>query len=181
MKHARAKQTGWSVLGALAVVVCTTAGALFAHALMLCFDQSAAPSPPWGLLTVFLLPVGFAVTVYTELTKLLELKALSETERRRVALTIHAKQRQVLIAICFFVLSALLIAMGLFASSSSWALLHVVIVVTGGVLGISVASVPLLMGQLREVNHFKARVTARALRRKQVKAKLEKLTPKGAA
>lgn len=175
MKHT---QKGWTALGSLAVVVCTAIGALSAHALLLMFDAAFVPAVPWALITLFLLPIGVTMSVYTELGKVCEVKALSDSERRRISTTVKMKQRQTLLAALFFMIGGIMAGFGLFAASGNPALLHPVIVAIGGIMGISAAAVPLLVLQLREAQNFRTAVVVRSNRKKQIAATLARLTTK---
>lgn len=177
--HPVHEEGGWSLLVLLGLIVCAGAGGLFAHAILLCSTPGLTPIIPWAMLSVFFLPVGYAVTAYTDLSKLLEVKGLTSSEVRRLKTTIGIKQTQIMIAICFMLVTAGAIALGLLAASSNPLAYHPVIVAAGALLAVTLAIVPLLMLQIREVNNFKTRVTARSNRRKQLASKLEKLSPKG--
>ncbi|BGE57104.1 TPA: hypothetical protein L5Y18_006275 [Pseudomonas aeruginosa] len=171
-------QSGWTGVGVLAVVLSAAMGALLAHYIVSSFDRTTAPVVQWGLLTVFLLPMGFALQLWSNLNSLRETKGLSGSERRRVRETVSEKIRQVQIALSFYMLSAMLIAFGLWFSPSSWKVYHVVTVFTGLSLGISIASFFLMLYEWREVSNFKSRVFERSARNKQLNKKLGALSSK---
>lgn len=172
------KQRGWTGLGTLAVIVSAAIGALAAHYIVSSFDQSTPPVVQWGLLTVFLLPMGFAIQLWVILNGLRETKGLSGSERRRIHITVMEKIRQVQIAISFYVFSAVIIAFGLLLSPASWPAYHAVTVFTGLSLGISTASIFLILHEWREVSSFKSKVFERGVRNKQISKKLDDLKPK---
>ncbi|WP_275628800.1 hypothetical protein [Pseudomonas sp. 273] len=172
------RQQGWSGLGAMAVILSAAIGALAAHYIVSSFDQNTPPVVQWGLLTVFLLPMGFAIQLWTSLNGIRETKGLSGNERRRIRVTIDGKIRQVQIAICFYVLSAMVIAFGLLLSPRSWPIYHIVTVFTGMSLGISTASIFLILHEWREISSFKSKVFERSVRKKQLEKKLESLNHK---
>lgn len=172
------KQDGWTGIGALAVVLSAAMGALLAHYIVSSFDRATAPVVQWGLLTVFLIPMGFAVQLWTNLNGIRETKGLSGTERRRIRVTVTEKVRQVQIALSFYMASAIIIAFGLWFSPASWTVYHAVTVYTGLSLGISIASFFLMLHEWREVSNFKGRVFERSAHRKQLAKKLDALDPK---
>lgn len=172
------RQGGWTGIGALAVVLSAAIGALLAHYIVSSFDQTTAPVVQWGLLTVFLLPMGFAIQLWVNLNSIRETKGLSGNERRRIRQTVSEKIRQVQIALSFYMLSAMLIALGLWFSPASWQVYHVVTVFTGLSLGISIASFFLMLHEWREISDFKAKIFERSSRKKQLDKKLTALNPK---
>lgn len=171
-------QGGWTGIGALAVVISAAMGALMAHYIVSSFDQTTAPVVQWGLLTVFLLPMGFAIQLWGNLNSIRETKGLSGSERRRIRETVAEKVRQVQIALSFYMLSAMLIAFGLWLSPTSWGVYHAVTVFTGLSLGISISSFFLMLHEWREISNFKSKVFERSARKKQLEKKLEALNPK---
>lgn len=170
-------QRGWTGIGVLAVVVAAAIGALTAHYIVSSFDQSTPPVVQWGLLTVFLLPMGFAIQLWVNLNGLRETKGLSGSERRRIKQTVIEKIRQVQIALCFYVCSAILISFGLLLSPANWQIYHLVTVFTGLSLGISTASIFLILHEWKEISAFKSTVFERASRNKQLLKKLDALKP----
>ncbi|MFI8735822.1 hypothetical protein ACIGKM_07890 [Ectopseudomonas toyotomiensis] len=172
------KQDGWTGIGVLAVVLSAAIGALLAHYIVSSFDRTTAPVVQWGLLTVFLLPMGFAIQLWSNLNGIRETKGLSGSERRRIRETVSEKVREVQIALSFYMVSAIVIAFGLWFSPASWKVYHAVTVYTGLSLGISIASFFLMLHEWREVSSFKGRVFERSARRKQLAKKLEALDPK---
>lgn len=172
------KQGGWTGLGVLAVVLAAAIGGLAAHYIVSSFDQSTPPVVQWGLLTVFLLPMGFAIQLWVSLNGLRETKGLSGSERRRIATTVSEKIRQVQIALCFYVFSAVVIAFGLLLSPTSWKVYHAVTVFTGLSLGISTSSIFLILHEWREISQFKSKVFERSSKNKQLAKKLDALKPK---
>lgn len=171
-------QGGWTGLGVLAVVLSAAMGALLAHYIVSSFDQTTPPVVQWGLLTVFLLPMGFAIQLWVNLNSIRETKGLSGSERRRIKVTVAEKVRQVQIALSFYMLSALAIAFGLWFSPASWTVYHAVTVFTGLSLGISVSSFFLILHEWREISNFKSTVFERSSRSKQLAKKLGSLGPK---
>ena len=172
------KKDGWTGIGVLAVVLSASIGALLAHYIVSSFDRTTAPVVQWGLLTVFLLPMGFAIQLWSNLNGIRETKGLSGSERRRISETVSEKVREVQIALSFYMVSAIVIAFGLWFSPASWKVYHAVTVYTGLSLGISIASFFLMLHEWREVSSFKGRVFERSARRKQLAKKLEALDPK---
>ncbi|VXC94596.1 conserved membrane hypothetical protein [Pseudomonas sp. 8Z] len=173
------KQGGWTGIGVLAVVLSAAMGALLAHYIVSSFDRTTAPVVQWGLLTVFLLPMGFAIQLWVNLNSIRETKGLSGSERRRIRVTVSEKTRQAQIALSFYMLSAIIIAFGLWFSPASWKIYHAVTVFTGLSLGISIASFFLMIHEWREISNFKSKVFERSIRNKQLAKKLEALNPKG--
>jgi MFS family permease len=173
------QQRGWTGVGALAVVLSAAIGALLAHYLVSSFDQSTPPVVQWGLLTVFLLPIGFATHLWVNLNSLRETKGLSGSERRRIRATVAEKVRQVQIALGFYMVSAVIIAFGLWFSPSSWKIYHLVTIFTGMSLGMSVSSFFLILQEWKEISNFKGKIHERSSRNKQLAKKLEALSPKG--
>lgn len=172
------KQYGWSGAGVLAVILSASIGALAAHYIVSSFDKSTPPVVQWGLLTIFLLPIGFAIQLWTNLNNLREINGLSGSERRRIRETVKGKIRQVQIAISFYVLSAIVISFGLLMSPSNWRVYHLVTVFTGFSLGVSTASIFLILHEWREVSNFKGLVFERSSKNKQLSKKLEALQAK---
>lgn len=171
-------QSGWTGIGALAVVLSAAMGALLAHYILSSFDQTTAPVVQWGLLTVFLLPMGFAIQLWVNLNGIRETKGLSGSERRRIRNTVAEKIRQVQIALSFYIVSAMVIALGLWFSPASWKVYHAVTVFTGLSLGISTSSFFLMIHEWREISNFKSTVFERSARNKQLTKKLDALNPK---
>lgn len=172
------KQQGWTGLGFLAVLVAAAMGALATHFFLLSADQSSPPTIQWGMLTVFLLPLGFATQLWWNLNSLREIKGITESERRRVKATVGAKRRQIQCAICFYVCSASLIAIGLFLSPGNWAVYKVVTTFTGVSFSVSICSFFLILSEIKEVSDFKSGVHERAIKTKSINKKLERLAPK---
>lgn len=172
------KQLGWTGMGVLAVLLSAAIGGLAAHYIVLSADKSAAPVVQWGLLTIFLLPIGFATQLWNLLGSLKETKGLSGSEKRRLTLTIAAKHRQLFIAIAFYAVSAVIIAFGLLKSPGNWFIYQLVTIFTGMSLGISTASIFLILHEWREVTAFKADIVSRANKKKSLNAKLKRLAGK---
>ncbi|MHC3749344.1 hypothetical protein ACYKDZ_10710 [Stutzerimonas stutzeri] len=172
------KQGGWTGTGVLAVVLSAAMGALLAHYIVASFDRTTAPVVQWGLLTVFLLPMGFAIQLWVNLNSIRETKGLSGSERRRIRETVSEKIRQVQIALTFYLVSAIIIAFGLWFSPASWKVYHAVTVYTGLSLGISISSFFLILHEWREISNFKSKVFERSARNKQLAKKLDALDPK---
>ncbi|UUC83842.1 hypothetical protein NPN27_01365 [Stutzerimonas stutzeri] len=166
-------QGGWTGIGVLAVVLSAAMGALLAHYIVSSFDRTTAPVVQWGLLTVFLLPMGFAIQLWVNLNSMRETKWLSGSER-----TVSEKIREVQIALSFYLVSAVIIAFGLWFSPASWKVYHAVTVYTGLSLGISISSFFLILHEWREISNFKSRVFERSARNKQLAKKLDALNPK---
>ena len=148
-------------------------GALLAHYIVSSFDRTTAPVVQWGLLTVFLLPMGFAIQLWVNLNSMRETKWLSGSER-----TVSEKIREVQIALSFYLVSPVIIAFGLWFSPASWKVYHAVTVYTGLSLGISISSFFLILHEWREISNFKSRVFERSARNKQLAKKLDALNPK---
>ncbi|AVX11485.1 hypothetical protein ACM7LV_10835 [Pseudomonas aeruginosa] len=166
-------QGGWTGIGVLAVVLSAAMGALLAHYIVSSFDRTTAPVVQWGLLTVFLLPMGFAIQLWVNLNSMRETKWLSGSER-----TVSEKIREVQIALSFYLVSPVIIAFGLWFSPASWKVYHAVTVYTGLSLGISISSFFLILHEWREISNFKSRVFERSARNKQLAKKLDALNPK---
>lgn len=75
-------------------------------------------------------------------------------------------------------LSAIVIAFGLWFSPASWKVYHAVTVFTGLSLGISASSFFLMIHEWREISNFKSTVFERSSRKKQLTKKLDSLGPK---
>lgn len=172
------KQFGWTGLGALAVIISAAIGALAAHYIVSSFDQKTPPIVQWGLLTVFLLPMGFSIQLWNGLNSLRETKGLTGSERRRIRTTASEKIRQIQISIGFYAIAAMLIAFGLLLSPTSWAIYHLVTVFTGLSIGISIASIFLLLHEWREISEFKNKVFERSAKNKALNKKLDALKAK---
>lgn len=166
-------QGGWTGIGVLAVVLSAAMGALLAHYIVSSFDRTTAPVVQWGLLTVFLLPMGFAIQLWVNLNSMRETKWLSGSER-----TVSEKIREVQIALSFYLVSPVIIAFGLWFSPASWKVYHAVTVYTGLSLGISISSFFLILHEWREISNFKSRVFERSARNKLLAKKLDALNPK---
>lgn len=171
-------QRGWSSLGALAVLVSAAMGGLATHFFLQSADQNTPPAIQWGLLTIFLLPLGFATQLWWNLNNLREIKGITESERRRIRETVKEKRRQIQIAICFYVCSAFAIAVGLFLSSGNWPIYSLVTIFTGITFAISICSFFLILNEIKHLSDFKSKVHERAIKTKSINKKLEKLSPK---
>lgn len=172
------KQEGWTGLGALAVLLSAAMGGLAMHFFLLSADQNSPPSIQWGILTVFLLPLGFATQLWWNLNSLRELKGVTESERRRLRETVSGKRRQIGIAICFYICSAFAIAIGLFLSTGNWLIYSIATIYTGVALAISICSFFLILNEIRELSDFKSKVHERAIKVKSINKKLEKMSAK---
>lgn len=172
------KQQGWSGLGALAVLVSAAMGGLASHFFLQSADQASPPAIQWGLLTIFLLPLGFATQLWWNLNSLREIKGITESERRRIRETVGAKRRQIQIAICFYACSAFVIAVGLFLSPGNWPIYSMVTIFTGVSFSISICTFFLILTEIKEVSDFRSKVHERAIKTKSINKKLEKLSPK---
>ena len=170
------KRNGWSGIGVLAVMLSAVIGGLAAHYIVMSADQSTPPIIQWGVVTVFILPVGFTVHLWNALSNITETKGLSGAERRRLEQTIRGKTRQLIIAIMFYALSAAVIALGLLASPGSWFIYQLVTIFTGMSLGISIASMFLMLHEWRDITAFKRKIVSRSAAEKASRKKLGKLT-----
>ena len=169
------KRSGWTGLGLLAVILAASIGGLTAHYIVMSADRSSAPIVQWGLLTIFLLPIGFAMQLWHILGSVSDTKGLSGSEKRRLESTIEGKSRQLQIAVMFYVVAAALIALGLLKSPDNWFIYQLVTIFTGMCLGISIASIFLILQEWREIAAFKRKISARQSRAKAVGKKLERL------
>lgn len=172
------KQTGWTGMGALAILVSAAMGGLATHFFLQSADQGSPPAVQWGLIAVFLLPMGFATQLWLNLSTLREIKGITESERRRIRETVKAKRRQIQIAISFYICSAFIIAAGLFISPGNWQIYSLVTVFTGISFAISICSFFLILNEMKEVSDFRSKVHERAIKTKSINKKLEKLSPK---
>ena len=170
------KRNGWSGIGVLAVLLSAARGGLAAHYIVMSADQSTPPVIQWGVITVFILPVGFTVHLWNAVSSIADSKGLSGSERRRIEETIQGKTRQLIIAIMFYAISAVVIAIGLLASPGNWFAYQLVTVFTGMSLGISIASMFLMLNEWRDVSAFKRKLANHGAADKARRDKLEKLT-----
>jgi len=171
-------QGGWTGSGTLAVLLCAAMGGILAHYIISSLDQNSPPSVQWGLISVFLLPLTFATQLWVNFNGLREIKGITGSERRRITETVKAKLRQIQFAILFYALSALVIGFGLLFSTGNWKVYHAITVFTGLSLGISMASLFLILNESRELSEFKNKISERAQRNKQLGKKLTALHSK---
>ncbi len=171
-------QGGWTGSGTLAVLLCAAMGGILAHYIISSLDQNSPPSVQWGLISVFLLPLTFATQLWINFNGLREIKGITGSERRRITETVKAKLRQIQFAILFYALSALVIGFGLLFSTGNWKVYHAITVFTGLSLGISMASLFLILNESRELSEFKNKISERAQRNKQLGKKLTALQSK---
>jgi MFS family permease len=171
-------QGGWTGSGTLAVLLCAAMGGILAHYIISSLDQNSPPTVQWGLISVFLLPLTFATQLWVNFNGLREIKGITGSERRRITETVKAKLRQIQFAILFYALSALVIGFGLLFSTGNWKVYHAITVFTGLSLGISMASLFLILNESRELSEFKNKISERAQRNKQLGKKLTALQSK---
>lgn len=150
-------------------------GGVLAHYIISSMDQASPPIIQWGLISVFLIPLTFATQLWVNFNSLREIKGISGAERRRLRETVSAKLRQIQIAILFYACSAIIIGFGLLFSTGDWAIYHMITVFTGSSLGISMASLFLILSEGRELADFKNKISERAGRTKQLNKKLDTL------
>lgn len=147
-------ELGWTAYAALGVIVAATIGALSFYGLFNIVPEEAIKVAPWVLVSLFLLPIAYAVQVLIKLWELNSVKGLSNNERRRLAHIIKGKTRQFFIAIMFYVLSAALIVILYSFTSIENGLFKLSIIITGGLLGISIFTVALIFSEMKEVYDF---------------------------
>lgn len=169
------RQGGWTGGGTLAVLLCAAMGGVLAHYIISSMNQTSPPIVQWGLISVFLIPLTFATQLWVNFNSLREIKGISGSERRRVRETVSAKLRQIQIAILFYACSAIIIGFGLLFSTGNWMIYHMITVFTGASLGISMASLFLILHEGRELSDFKNKVSERASATKQLNKKLDAL------
>ncbi|MCR8721175.1 hypothetical protein NVV30_21085 [Pseudomonas syringae] len=171
-------QGGWTGGGALAVLLCAAMGGILAHYIISSLDHNSPPSVQWGLISVFLIPLAFATQLWVNFNGLREIKGITGSERRRLTETVQAKLRQIQFAILFYGLAALTIGFGLLSSTGNWKIYHAITIFTGSSLGISMASLFLILNESRELSDFKNKISERAQRNKQLSKKLSALQSK---
>lgn len=168
-------QGGWTGGGTLAVLLCAAMGGILAHYIISSLDHTSPPSVQWGLISVFLIPLTFATQLWVNFNGLREIKGITGSERRRVIETVSAKLRQIQFAILFYAGSALIIGFGLLFSTGNWKVYHLITIFTGSSLGVSMASLFLILTESRELADFKNKISERAQRNKQLNKKLSVL------
>lgn len=165
---------GWTAIGACVILGAALFGALAAS---LIFSTSTlSESLPWIIVTVMLIPMGFAVTTWIKLNDLhAEPEGLSRDENRRLSGIVDEKLRQVYIGIAFYIGSVLFTLFVIFVGDKNPSLLAWGVPVIGGLLAISLTSVGFLLAQIREVSKFVGTLKRRKESRKS-KEKLRKRT-----
>jgi hypothetical protein len=171
-------QKGWTLWGALFLIIAAVSGSLAFTALLLVIPEGKTVIVPWAMVSIFLLPITFSVQLFFKLTELKDQKELSRDERRRLATIVDEKLRQIKISILFYIVSALFIACSFMLADSNHALFNSALIIAGGLLGITLASVGLIFSETQSVTDFKSKIQNRETERKRQRATLKRLKSK---
>jgi hypothetical protein len=170
-------QEGWTAFGALCLVIAAACGALaFAALLPVILEGKAAI--PWAFISIFLLPITFSVQLLFKLTDLKDQKELSRDERRRLAVIVDEKLRQIKISIIFYVFSSAFIACFFMLADGNRALFSSALIIAGGLLGITLVSIGFIFNETQSVTDFKAQLQNRETEKKRQRATLKRLRSK---
>lgn len=162
----------------LGLILSTIVGALSFDSLARFVPDDATISTPYIFISLFLLPLTFCVQLLLKVWDLKEQDGLSREEKRRLRPIIDGKSRQLFIAIIFYILSPVTIATMFFFSSFDANLFKAAIIITGGLLGISIFSIVIIFLEMRELVDFKAKIKQRTDEKKKQRAALKRLTLK---
>jgi predicted Abi (CAAX) family protease len=168
-------EQGWTGYGILGTILSAAIGVLGFSGLMRLIPAEASVATPWVLVSLFILPLTYCVQLLFKVFDLKELTGLSKNEKRRLKPIINGKTRQLFITIIYYVLSAILVVTLLFFSSDNQELIKPIIVLIGGLLGISIFSMALVFIEMKEVTDFKAKIKQRADDKKNQRSALKRL------
>ena len=94
--------------------------------------------------------------IFFKLQDLKSIKGVSQSERRRITGIVDVKVKQIFLAIFFYLISAVVLALGfLFANSIE------IFVLSGVLIGCSIFSAGLLLSEVRSITDFTADVENR--------------------
>ncbi|WP_086480756.1 hypothetical protein [Oceanospirillum sanctuarii] len=173
----RHSENGWTLIGVLGVILsCALGAAVFSQlALWLSQNVSGSVAVPWLLVSLFMMPLTITFPLLLKLWELKDQQGMSRSEVRRLKGIIEGKTRQLYIAIGYYMLSAVTVAIILFLSSSNLILFKVGFVLVGGLLGISLFSVGLIINESHKISEFKSCLEERSREKKQQEATLKRL------
>ena len=168
-------QVGWTRYGVLGLILSTITGVLSFGALVRFVPDGATISTPYIFISLFILPLAFCVQLLFKVWDLKEQDGLSREEKRRLNPIIEGKSRQIFIAIIYCILSPVIIAAMFFFSSFDAGLFKAAIVITGGLLGITIFSIIIIFLEMKELVNFKAKIKQRSDEKKKQRAALKRL------
>ncbi|WP_339672005.1 hypothetical protein [Dasania marina] len=177
MNNNSTNQLGWTVLAVLCLLCAAAVGALIAKS-----ADMGAGVLPWQMTVIFLIPLALASHAFhaTNLFIPSNCTHLSKAEQRRVESTVIDKRRQLGISIGFYILGAVIIACGHFYTLTYPGSRPFLVVVAGGLLGLSLSSVVFIIGELRGLSDFSTKLSTRAENRARTFKALTRLKrPKG--
>lgn len=157
------------------LILAAAAGASSAYFLLCWLTPEAFPTP-WGLMTIFLLPLASAATTYIELSKVMEQTSLSSRERERLQVTLSIKQALIMRWICIILIAATLCVLGFMVISTGHILSIWIFSAVVGLIAFSLAMTPFLLLQNKEITEFKIKLTTRSQRKKELASALKRLS-----
>lgn len=153
MKHFGKKCSGWTALGAVAILASAIIGGL-AFSALVSLDGEHPVGSPWYVTGILFMPVAFLIQLLLKLIPLKNTKGLSRSERRRLEAIVEAKIRQVWIGIIFCIISTVFSVL-VFVSKGQGDFFYIVgMIVIGGFLGITICILVLLINEISKVHRF---------------------------
>ncbi len=169
------RQDGWTLAAVLGVIASAAIGAYCFDFLLKLVPNDVQITVPWVLITLFILPLTFAVQLLIKTWEINDEENLSRDEKRRLKVIVDEKIRQIWMAIIYYVLGAVVVAALFVFSSADQNLFRVTIQLTGGLLAISVFSVFLILSETHKLSKFRTKLKARADERKRQRAALKRM------
>ena len=133
---------------------------------------------PLAMVGLLLLPLGVCSQVIYKTNELKENTSLKTSEQRRLAYYISKKIFRCYCWLVFYILTALLLFVVYYLGEAKYPLLREIVVVVGGLFGVSLSSILHLHTKYIEISDFKAYLIQRENKIKRQKELLEGLRDK---
>ena len=130
---------------------------------------------PWGILSVILIPAGFASQLLTKLYDAKELEGLTQREETRLRLIIGRKVKDTWLTIGFYVIAAATIAILFWLIPSDPSIAHRALALVGGLIGLMIWTFSPIAAGFGELSRFRSLVASRKQDEKGIQNALKKL------
>lgn len=165
--------SGSSTLSVFAMLLSAAVGAI-AFCYLAKWVNLSGPLP-WGILTVVLLPVGFAMQLLNKLNDARELEGLTRSEERRLRAILDIKVRDSWLIIGFCTLAAVVIAILFWLISTEHGAAQRNLTVVGALIGLMIWSIGSIAAGFKELAKFRGAISSRKQDDKAVRNALSKL------
>lgn len=157
-------------------MVCAALAGFYIFSYALGFvGKVAVLAAPWAVVGIMQLPLSYCIQAIFKINEAPDHTSLSPSELRRLTPKIKSKRRNMVLLLCFYVLSTIFVILGFLASTSDQSMLFWLLKISGALLLASLYTSIFVHEMMVELQDFKAQLNRRESERKDREALLDKL------